>query len=161
MEPSACRNHLATLVAQETSTLEQLTGLLAHEYDLLVANDVDALESAMVERQHCVGKLVNIEDERRSLCRMLGYTTDLPGLQSLMVWCDPDGSLKDRWAECAARGASCREQNDRNGALVNARLKRVESMLGAITGKPPEGRTYGPKGAYATPTAGRVLTVEA
>jgi flagellar biosynthesis protein FlgN len=161
VDPNACRETLATLLGQEISSLDQLAALLAREHELLVANDVDALEVAMAERQVCVGSIVRVEDERRSLCRMLGYSTDLPGLERLLAWCDPSGSLKARWGECATRGARCRDLNDRNGALVNARLKRVETLLGALTGKPAEGSTYGPAGAYATPRAGRMLTVEA
>ena len=161
MDPNGCRETLATLLAQETGSLETLAALLEREHGHLVANDVVALEAAMAERQICVGALVRVEEERRSLCRMHGQSGDLPGLERLLAWCDPSGSLKSRWAQCAARGARCRELNDRNGALVNARLKRVETLLGVITGRRQEGQTYGPAGAYGTRSAGRVLTVEA
>lgn len=161
MDANACRETLGTLLGQEISSLDQLAALLAREHELLVANDVAGLETAMAERQACVGSIVRVEDERRSLCRMLGYPTDLPGLERLLAWCDPTGSLRSRWAECASRGARCRDLNDRNGALVNARLKRVETLLGAITGRPAEGQTYGPRGAYGAPTSGRMLTIEA
>ena len=160
MEPNACHETFATLLAQEISALDELAVLLEREHGFLAANDVVALEAAMAERQVCVGALVRVEEERRSLCRMLGYSTDLPGLERLLAWCDPNGSLKSRWADCASRGARCRTLNDRNGALVNARLKRVESLLGAITGRPPEGTTYSPAGAYASHRAGRVLSAE-
>lgn len=161
MDSSLCRETLATLLGQEISSLDQLAALLAHEHELLVSNDVESLEKAMTERQACVGSIVRAEDERRSLCRMLGYADDRPGLESLLAWCDPSGSLKSRWADVASRGARCRELNDRNGALVNARLKRVETLLNGLTGRPNEGRTYGPRGAYGKPTSGRMLTVEA
>ena len=161
MDPNACREAIVALLAQEISSLDMLASLLEREHGFLVANDVVALEAAMAERQTCVGTLVRVEDERRSLCRMHGQSADLSGLERLLAWCDPSGSLKSRWGECAARGARCRELNDRNGALVNARLKRVETLLGAITGRPPEGQTYGPAGAYGTRSAGRVITAEA
>ncbi len=161
MDPGACRETLATLISQENGALEELAKLLGREHAFLVANDVDGLEAAMAERQGCVGVIVRTEEERRSLCRMHGFAANLPGLEKLLAWCDSPGSLKPLWAECAKRGARCRELNDRNGALVNARLKRVETMLGALTGKPSEGNTYGRAGAYSAPTAGRVLTTQA
>lgn len=161
MDPGSCRETLASLISQESAALGELAGLLDREHGFLVANDVVALEEAMAERQHCVGTIVRVEEERRSMCRMMGYSNDLPGLERLLGWCDPSGSLKPLWAECAKRGARCRELNDRNGALVNARLKRVEGLLGALTGKPSEGSTYGRAGAYAAPRAGRVLTTQA
>ncbi len=83
-------------------------------------------------------------------------------MERLLAWADPQGSLKARMAECSKGAARCRELNDRNGALVLARMKRVEGLLGALTGQRAEApATYGPKGSYATPRAGRVLTTEA
>lgn len=161
MDPAVSRETLATLISQESAALGELAQLLDREHGCLVANDVAALEAAMAERQHCVGTIVRAEEERRSMCRMMGFSNDLPGLEKLLGWCDPSGSLQPLWAECAQRGAECRRLNDRNGALVNARLKRVETMLGALTGKPAEGSTYGRAGAYAVPRAGRVLTAQA
>lgn len=161
MDPAGCRETLASLISQESAALDELATLLDREHACLVANDVVALEQAMAERQHCVGTIVRVEEERRAMCRMMGYSNDLPGLEKLLAWCDPSGSLKPLWAECAKRGGRCRDLNDRNGALVNARLKRVEAVLGALTGKPSEGNTYGRAGAYAPPRAGRVLTTQA
>ncbi len=161
MDPASCRETLTSLISQESAALAELSQLLDREHACLVANDVVALEAAMAERQHCVGVILRVEEERRSMCRMMGFTNDLPGLEKLLGWCDPSGSLKPLWAECASRGARCRELNDRNGALVNARLKRVETMLGALTGTAPEGSTYGRAGAYAAPRAGRVVTAQA
>ena len=161
MDPAGCRETLASLISQESTALDELARLLEREHACLVANDVVALEQAMAERQHCVGVIVRVEEERRAMCRMMGYSNDLPGLEKLLGWCDPSGSLKPLWAECASRAARCRELNDRNGALVNARLKRVETLLGALTGNPSEGNTYGRAGAYAAPRAGRVLTTQA
>lgn len=161
MDQSACREHFATLLSQECSALDTLATLLEREHKLLVTNDVTALESAMVERQTCVGALLRIEDERRSTCRALGHTPDLAGLDRLLTWCDPKGTLKSRWADCATRGGRCRDLNDRNGALVIARMKRVETLLGALTGRPGEAPTYGPAGASAASRSGSVLTTQA
>src|SRR5262245_30903310 len=115
----------------------------------------------MNERQSCIGELLRIEDERRSLCRMLGHTADVTGLERLIAWCDPSGSLKSRWQACAERGARCRDLNDRNGALVMARMRRVESLLGGLTGTAPEPRTYSPSGVSSAPQTGRVVAIQA
>ena len=161
VDPTSCREHLTALIAQEAGALERLAGLLEKEHDFLVKNDVDALESAMDKRQECVGDLARIEDERRSLCRMLAYEPDNAGLGRMLVWCDSAGTLKARWAECATRAARCRALNDRNGALVSARLKRVTTLLGALTGSTREARTYGANGNSTETRTGRVLTAHA
>jgi flagella synthesis protein FlgN len=141
--------------------MADLAGLLEREHELLAANDVETLETVMEERQACIGRLLRAEEERRSLCRSHGYDADAAGVEKLMSWCDPRATLKARWADCANGAARCRELNDRNGALVAARMKRVETLLTVLTGQPQESPTYGPKGAYAPTRSGRVLATEA
>src|SRR5262245_8489699 len=106
--------------------------------------------------------MLKLEDERRSVCSMLGYETDLGGLAKLIAWCDPRRTLVPAYDECAVRARRCRDLNDRNGILVGAQMKRVEGMLGAITGTDSAPRAYGPRGhgAYAAAT-GQVVSAEA
>jgi flagellar biosynthesis protein FlgN len=161
VDPAACRESLATLLSQETSALDELAALLDHEHALLVANDVDALETAMQTRQITVGRILRIEDERRALCHAHGHNADAAGLEQLLAWCDPTGSLKARWAQCGNVTSRCRDLNVRNAALVTARMRRVATLLNTLTGQPVEAATYGPKGAYTVPRSGRVLATEA
>jgi flagella synthesis protein FlgN len=161
MDPDLCREHLSKLLKDEVACLLQLQELLESEHRILKANDIAALQLAIKERQSCVGRIVRIEDERRSLCRMLGHAADAKGLERLLRWCDPNGTLSADWALCTTRAARCRESNDRNGALVHARLTRVQALLGVLTGRPAELKTYGRGAAFAAARIGRVLTVEA
>ncbi|MBC8026969.1 MAG: flagellar export chaperone FlgN, partial [Steroidobacteraceae bacterium] len=87
----------------------------------------------------------------------------LTGLAKLVAWCDPAGSLHKRYEECATRAKRCRDLNDRNGVLVGAQIKRVEGLLGAMTGSSTEPRGYGPKGFSNTfsTAAGKVISAEA
>ena len=158
INPHACREHLDKLLAEEASALAQLETLLDREHELLLANDIDALDRAGESRQACIGTLLHVEDERRSLCRMLNLPTGPAGLEKLMQWCDPSRTLQRRWAECAKRATRCRELNDRNGALVTARLKKVEGMLDVLTGRASQPKVYGRQGMFQQPRANqRVL----
>lgn len=158
MDPGVCREHLQKLLAEEFNALSQLETLLDREHDLLVANDVDGLDSAGEARQACVGELLRVEDERRSLCRMMNVPTDVQGLERLLRWCDPSNSMQRRLGECAQRAARCRELNERNGALVTARLKKVEGMLDVLTGRANQPKVYGRQGLFQQPRAtARVL----
>jgi flagellar biosynthesis/type III secretory pathway chaperone len=66
--------------------------------------------------------------------------------------------LLARLRECAASAVRCRDLNDRNAIVVAARLKRVEGMLDALTGRPTRADTYGPRGyANSNGRPGRVL----
>jgi len=157
------RDTLGRLLAEENAALAEFAALLDKEHDALRGRNIDALETLADARQASVVKLLKIEEERRSLCSMLGYDTDLAGLAKLLAWCDPAHTLGKRYAECATRARDCRDLNNRNGVLVGAQIKRVEGLLGAMTGSPTEPRAYGPRGQsnpYA-PSSGKVLSAEA
>jgi flagellar biosynthesis protein FlgN len=158
VDPGVCREHLQKLLAEEFNALTQLETLLDREHELLVANDVDGLERAGESRQACVGELLRIEDERRSLCRMMNVPTDAQGLERLLRWCDPSNTMQRRLGDCHQRATKCRELNERNGALVTARLKKVEGMLDVLTGRANQPKVYGRQGMFQQPKAhARVL----
>ncbi len=146
MDPGVCREHLSNLLREESGLLAQLQELLAQESRVLETSDVQALESTTRARQERMGALARLEEQRRSLCSLHGYSADRAGLEALMAWCDPEGNLLSRLRECAERAVRCRDLNDRNAIVVGARLKRVEGMLDALTGRPTRSDTYGPKG---------------
>lgn len=151
MQPSTCREHVERLLAEEAALLAQLETLLDREHELLLANEIEALEQAGKARQDCVGKLLHIEDERRSLCRMMNLPSGLPGVEQLLRWCDPTHALQRRWLDCAERASRCRHLNDRNGALVSARLKKVSGLLGILTGRAGEPGIYRKHGMFSLP----------
>jgi flagellar biosynthesis protein FlgN len=154
VDPGVCREHLTTLLREESELLAQLEELLAKESHVLETSDVQALEATTRARQERMGALARIEEQRRSLCALHGYAADRTGLEALMGWCDSEGRLLSRLRECAERAVRCRDLNDRNGIVVAARLKRVEGMLDALTGRPTRSDTYGPRG-YTGSTGGR------
>ncbi len=161
MEPSECREKLRRLIAEESRGLKELSTLLDREHGYLESDDVVSLESAALQRQECVARIFKIDEERRALCGALGYSVDLKGLEDLIRWCDPKGTLVAGWAECSAAAAECRQRNDRNGALVAARLQHVQARLGTLIATRRDTVTYGPRGGYGPSASGRMLTTEA
>ena len=146
-DPTHCRERLAALMAEQNAHLAALEGLLTQEHALLEASDADGLEKAGTARQQCLGHILRIEDERRELCRATGRSDDPASLHSLLAWCDPTGLLVPALQEYRDRTRRCREQNDRNGMLVNGRLQQ-------------DSRTYGP-GSDQVGGYGRKLTTRA
>jgi flagellar biosynthesis protein FlgN len=157
MDADVCREHLAEVLAEEVGLLTELQGLLVDEYEVLGIKDAVALEKTVLARQERVGALARLEEHRRSLCSMYGYSPDYAGLERMLVWCDPQGTLVSRLRECAKRAADCRDLNERNGTMVSAKLKRVEGLLGALTGRPTTSDTYSANGSTAATRPGRVL----
>jgi flagellar biosynthesis/type III secretory pathway chaperone len=163
ISPSQCRDTLDRIYADEIGSLKQLEVLLQNEHRHLAANDIDGLEAASAARQDCVACLMKLEDERRDLCRLLGRDTDVGGIASVLAWCDPQGSLSSTLNEHARLSGLCREQNERNGALVGARMARISSMLGMLAGAGAAPAVYGRTGTQGptVPTAGRLVAARA
>jgi len=163
VDAALTRDTLGRLLAEENAALAEFEQLRDREHTALKSRDIDSLESLADTRQENVVRLLKIEEERRSLCSMLGFEQDLTGLAKLIAWCDPNQTLVRRHEECATRAGRCRDLNDRNGVLVGAQIKRVEGLLGAITGTDNKNKGYGPRGAAQSYSAGtgNVLSAQA
>ena len=135
--------------------------MLDREHQLLVSNEVAALNGAMRERQRTLARVLRIEEGRERLCRQHGYSADPQGLQRLFAWCDPQGTLARKWAHCASVAAQCRSLNDRNATLVSARLRHVQARLGVLVKGRRETVTYGPRGGCAVASSGQVVATKA
>jgi flagellar biosynthesis/type III secretory pathway chaperone len=157
MDQALCRDHLAELLGEEIVLLTELQQLLEEEHDLIGTGEPEALLRTTAARQERLGALARIEEQRRSLCSLHGESQDRGGLDRLAQWCDPDGVLAPRLAECLGRAMRCRDLNDRNGLMVAARMKRVAELLQTLTGRVTRAATYGPRGYSGAPPAGRVL----
>ncbi len=161
MDQEACRAQFASLLDGENMLLAELEQQLRREHEFLAGNDVDSLERAGNARQATVAKLLKLDDTRRDLCRMLGQSADRSGIAALLRWCDPTGSLAAAQSTCTKLAESCRAQNERNGALVTARLTRITGMLDMMASG-NNARTYEPGAARTTtPPAGRLVSVSA
>jgi flagellar biosynthesis/type III secretory pathway chaperone len=161
MDAQSCRAQMRRLIETETSALIELAALLDREYTHLKDSEVDALSSVMHERHQCVARILSVDEERRDLCRLLAHPHDLKGLEALMAWCDPQGTLVESWRKCTAAATRCRGLNDRNGAMAGARLQHVQARLSALIDGRRETVTYGPRGTCSVAAAGHGLVREA
>jgi flagellar biosynthesis/type III secretory pathway chaperone len=150
VDPQQCAGLLARLIEEESKTLAELAVLLEHEHDLLArSGSVEALEDACEARQICMGTLLRIQDERRGLLRLLGLPDAPASFDALLAGCDADGTLRRRWTATLDQARLCRELNDRNGALVSAKMRRVQGLLHVLTGQPAAPSLYEAQGRVA------------
>jgi flagellar biosynthesis/type III secretory pathway chaperone len=159
MQPELCRDHVEKLLSAEIRALTQLETLLDHEHEFLRRNDIESVDKACAARQQSMIELLRLEDERQALCRMLNYSCDLQGLESMLKWCDTKGSLTRLWEDCAKRAGRCRDHNTRNGALVAARMHRIEGVLGVLTGRSKNTKVYDPNGGIQSSGLATQVTV--
>ena len=161
MDPQLCREQLEQLINEETSLLGDLEQLLGREHEILQKNELSALETASDLRQERMGALLRIQDERGTLLRMHGYSADGVGIDKLLAWCDPKQQLRTRWSQCLDLATRCRRSNDRNAALVSARMQRVEGLLEVIVGPSQHAGTYSSTGGRSQNRSGAMFAGEA
>lgn len=163
MDLSLTRENLEQLLAVEAKALAQLDELLDQEHRMITADNIEGLEQTGAAREICITDLLKIDAERLSLCRLAGLSADHVGLNQLLNWCDPQGTLQTRWEQSVATISHCRSLNERNGALVNTRLKRVEGLLDTLNGPQVRNeRVYTARGnAYQQRVTGRVCDIQA
>ena len=134
MDVSLVAEHMRDLLGQESVLLSELEALLEQESAALRADDLEDIEHAGRERQRCVDALMSIDTERRLACRMMGLGEDSRQFEQLLDQCDHTGALKSRWHAGLEIAARCKDRNERNGAVVAAKLRRVEALLMTVRG---------------------------
>ena len=163
MDATQCRQFFEQSLSNESSVLNELNQQLDQEHELIISDNIDELEKTASQRDTYISRLLRIDADRLALCRASGNSADKQGLEKLLLWCDPQHKLLDRWEQSVEQLQHCRTLNDRNGALVNTRLKRVEGVLDALSnGQTRNERTYSSRGtAYQQHNSGSVCNFKA
>jgi len=100
----------------------------------LILQDIEAIAHIGSRRQRCIDALTRLDAERTDSCRMLSFGQGRGGITRLYGWCDPGGALNAKWLANLATARHCQRLNDTNGAVVNAKLSRVQQLLMVIRG---------------------------
>lgn len=126
--------HLTHILKEESRLLQKLEGLLQDETAIIAGDDVEAIARIGTSRQGCVDTLARLDGERSDTCRMLSFGQGRGALIKLYAWCDPSGELSAIWQANLLIAGRCKKLNDANGAVVTAKLSRVEQLLMALRG---------------------------
>jgi flagella synthesis protein FlgN len=131
------QQHLRRILDEEARLLVELERVLQQETQILRGEDSDAIQNIGANRQRCVERLTRLDAERADSCRMLSYGSGPGALEKLLAWADQDGSLRTHWTANLELVRRCKRLNDQNGAIVAARLNRVQALLGKLRGSSP------------------------
>jgi flagella synthesis protein FlgN len=137
VSPDDVRWHLSRILAEEAQLLAELAAVLEQETDILRGDDSEAIQRIGSNRHRCVDRLSQLGVERMDSGRMLSFGADAAGLDKLFDWADPSRALRARWAVNLKLARSCKALNDKNGAIVAAKLDRVQKLLGHLRGSKP------------------------
>ena len=134
MDSTNVQASLQQLLDDEVAIAHQLSQSLAAENEALRSIDPAELDRATEVKQRCVESLAACDARRRDLCRALGISADQQGMEVLLQQADTDGELQRRWRSLLALLETCREANQRNGAVVTLQRRRVTDALGLLRG---------------------------
>jgi flagellar biosynthesis protein FlgN len=133
-ERQEVQQHLSRLLTEESQLLVQLQVVLEHETAIVSGEDADAIARIGSNRQNCVDALSRLGQERNDTSRMLSFGADQDGLNQMFDWADPSRALRARWVNNLALARQCKALNDRNGAIVAAKLGHVRQLLQNLRG---------------------------
>jgi flagellar biosynthesis protein FlgN len=123
---------LRTVLDEMGATTAQLIAVLDEEREALMCADAKALNRSGEAKQMLMRRLEQLDVERLHL----GSTAPEAAQQM-------DGT----WRELLKSLATCRDKNQRNGALVGQRLTQVRRALSVLTGTDSQAGTYSQSGA--------------
>ena len=129
---------LTEVLNEQIRCAEAMLQTLGRENDALVAGDSELLTSAGADKARLVERLEALEVERRSV------TDDAPRERG-----------SSQWQALLGLISTCKDQNQRNGALVKARSEQVQIALQALRGSEPG--FYDPSGLKPSARSARPL----
>ncbi len=134
---------LADVLNEQLRCAQAMLETLGRENHALVVGDADLLSTAGADKARLVDALETLETERRGLSEQLEHSMSQ--------------SARDEpaWNALLELVAACKEQNQRNGALVKARSEQVRLALQTLRGAEPG--FYDPNGLKPSARSARPL----
>jgi flagellar biosynthesis/type III secretory pathway chaperone len=133
---SADPQGMSAVLGEQIRCAEAMLETLAREGQALAEGNHDSLAREADAKADLVASLERLEAERSALA-------------------DTDGAGAADWQRLRELIVRCKEQNQRNGALLQARADNVRSALKALRGGEPE--LYGATGRAPSRTDARTL----
>jgi flagellar biosynthesis protein FlgN len=112
---------LSTVLGEEIRCAEAMLGTLARENQALLAGNPDELTTATDAKSKLVDALEALECRRRAITATAASQGD-----------------DAQWQELRRLLADCKEQNQRNGALLKARADNLRIALKTLRGTEPD-----------------------
>jgi flagellar biosynthesis/type III secretory pathway chaperone len=134
VQPHEVHAHLVRVLAEEGRLLGEFEAVLREETEVLRGENAEAIARIGDNRHRYVDALSKLDVERISTCRMLSFGNGPEAMGRLLEWADPSGGLKSRWTGNLELARRCKSINDQNGAIVSAKLGRVQQLLGKLRG---------------------------
>ena len=150
----ATRARLAQLVEAELNLLERLSAVLAHEQELLIAGDADALVTLTTDKSTLYRGLQDCHD---GIALLLGQVGLQPSAESIRQLAKDLPETLERWERIRLLGSEVRTQNELNGKLIVERMQHNQAALTALLAAADQPALYDAAGTARPGSRGRHL----
>jgi flagellar biosynthesis/type III secretory pathway chaperone len=134
---------LIAVLQEQIDCAEAMLETLGRENQALVRGDAEQLNAAGAAKAQLVETLETLERQRLSLAEAVTASVARAGSRM-------GAATSPEWRRLLDLIGECKQQNERNGALVKARSEQVRTALRALRGTEPD--LYGRSG-HAPATA--------
>lgn len=136
---------LIAVLNEQIRCAEAMLSTLGRENQALLAGDSESLNAAGADKARLVETLESLESERRTLTEAIEAT--------LLA---AEAAEPPAWRTLLGLIAACKEQNQRNGALVKARAEHIRQALKVLRGA-DDAECYDPMGLTSAARGARHL----
>lgn len=152
MNDTNAQAHFNDYLERHLANARELREHLQAETAVLRAGDATGVEQLLAAKQAALLRFDALDREREQLLSQAGCGTRPEAIRDWVMGCGEATAL--RWRGLLALAMECRQQNQLNGALIQAGLRHTRQVLNLLSGRPPEdSAAYAPAAAIKTSTA--------
>lgn len=145
-----------TTLREEAEAARELATCLLNEQALLIAADVDALETGTMHKNALVLRMTALASQRLDRLASAGLPATKEGMQR---WLEQVPALAESWRELQQYARQAQDINRTNGMLLNIHLTRNLQAINVLRQQPEGGDVYGPDGQRQLRAGARTLIV--
>ncbi len=149
---------LREMLAQDSSTINELKALLTKERELLEQRQLQGMQEIVGQKDHLLSNLAYTARQREQLLCSIGLATDLAGWIAFLERDALTLSLIPAWQSLTKEFAECQAANEVNGKMINRSKQTLSHLLNLIRGQVAAPALYTQKGSTTNYSSTHTVT---
>jgi flagella synthesis protein FlgN len=152
MNDTDSRTRFTDYLDRHLANARELREHLQAETTVLRAGNAGGVEQLLAAKQAALLRFETLDREREQILAQAGCGTRPEAIRDWVMDCGE--AVAVRWRGLLALAMECRQQNQLNGALIQAGLRHTRQVLNLLSGRPPEeNASYAPAPAVKSAAA--------
>jgi flagella synthesis protein FlgN len=146
-----------TAIAEERRGFDRFLTLLEAEAAALESGDVERLVALAAEKSGIVRTLGELSERRAAALATAGAPAGGAAIADWLARRADGPAARAHWEALLDSARRARDRNDRNGAVIDTRMRFNQAALAALQSAARQATVYGRDGSPDVPTGGRTL----